>query len=190
MDGKGVLKAITRDWKSRRLNLTFEMQEDVSEQVEELQEKVLSITVKPYRKKRSLDANAYYWVLLSKLAKVIGISKNRMHNMMLQRYGQTFIVDGSVIYLPIPDTEEAEDKMLESSTFHLKPTSQVKEGKDGVIYRTYKLLRGSSDYDTQEMAELINGLVMECKDVGIETMPEDEIRRMLDLYDQHCKKIK
>lgn len=188
MDGKGVLKAITRDWKSRKLNLTFEMEEDVSEQVEELQEKVLSITVKPYRKKRSLDANAYYWVLLSKLAKVIGISKNRMHNMMLQRYGQAFVVDGSMVYLPIPDTEEAEEKMLESSTFHLKLTSQVKEGKDGVMYRTYKLLRGSSDYNTQEMAELINGLVMECKDVGIETMPEEEIKRMLDLYDQHYRK--
>ena len=188
MDGKGILKTITRDWKSRKLNLTFEMEEDVSEQVEELQEKVLSITVKPYRKKRSLDANAYYWVLLSKLAKVIGISKNRMHNMMLQRYGQAFVVDGSMVYLPIPDTEEAEEKMLESSTFHLKLTSQVKEGKDGVMYRTYKLLRGSSDYNTQEMAELINGLVMECKDVGIETMPEEEIKRMLDLYDQHYRK--
>ena len=41
------------------------------------------------------------------------------------------------------------------------------------------MLRGSSDYDTKEMSVLINGLVEECKEQGIETIPPDELRRIL-----------
>lgn len=189
MESKGILKSVTRDWKSRKLLLTFELEQDVSKQLEALQDKPLNIVAKQYRSKRSLDANAYYWVLLSRFAEAIETSKNWAHNLMLQRYGQTLTIDGSVVYVPIPDTEKAEEVMMESSTFHLKPTSQVMTGKDGVTYRTYKILRGSSDYDTREMAELIHGLIRECKGIGVETIPEKEIERMLELYDQrHSKK--
>ena len=50
------------------------------------------------------------------------------------------------------------------------------------MYRTYIMLRGSSSYDTKEMARLIDGLVSECKEVGIETLPPDEVERMMAAY--------
>lgn len=54
---------------THRLTILFEPNEDFLEAYEELKGKeVLSLEIKPYRKKRSLDANAYYWVLLTKLA--------------------------------------------------------------------------------------------------------------------------
>ena len=46
------------------------------------------------------------------------------------------------------------------------------------MYRTYMMLRGSSDYDTREMSELIDGTVSEAKQMGIETLPPHEIERM------------
>ncbi|MFR4578415.1 MAG: hypothetical protein ACLT76_00975 [Clostridium fessum] len=81
--------------------------------------------------KRSLDANAYYWVLLSRLAEAAGISKPRAHNLMLRRYGQNLMIAGQMAYLVVPDTTEAEETALEAETFHIRPTSQVKQGKDG-----------------------------------------------------------
>ena len=56
--------------------------------------------------------------------------------------------------------------------YHLQPTSQVREGNDNVMYRTYRLLRGSHTYNTEEMARLIDGMITMCKEAGI---PDREI---------------
>lgn len=140
----------------------------------------VSIKVTKYNEKRSLDANAYYWQLLTKLAGVLKISNNYCHNMMLRRYGVLEEIDEKPVYLVIPDTEEAEKKADESETYHIKPTSQVKEGKDGKMYRTYMLLKGSHEYTTAEFSRLVSGLVDECKQCGIETMTPAELSRMFE----------
>lgn len=184
MESKGTLKSVTKDWMTGKFLITFELEHDISSQIEGIRGKELNITAKQYKKKRSLDANAFYWSLLSKLSEALHISKTRAHSIMLRRYGQPAIVDGSVAYVPIPDTERAEETALESEAFHIKPTSQVFQGTDGVVYRTYKMLRGSSEYNTKEMSELINGLVAECRELGIDTLAPDEIRRMMELYEQ------
>ena len=132
-------------------------------------------TLEVKRKKRSLDANSYYWCLLGKLAEALHISTCAAHNLMLRRYGQLEMMDGKLVYLVVPDTEEAENKALEAETYHIKPTSQTKQGRDGLDYRTYMMLRGSSTYDTKEMAALIDGIVGECRQVGIETLPPDKL---------------
>ena len=93
-----------------------------------------------------------------------------------------------LVYLILPDTEDGESRALEAETFHIKPTTEVNIGVDGTTYRTYKMLRGSSTYDTKEMSRLIEGLVAECKDQGIDTLPPDEFNRMMGLYDQNWRK--
>lgn len=133
--------------------------------------------IKEHRSRRSMDANAYYWVLVGKLAKKLNISTARLHNILLRDHGLPFMIDGHISMQPIPDTEAAEEQVLESSTYHLKPTSGVIEGKDG-IYRWYIVLRGSSTYNTEEFSGLLNRIVAECKEQGIETMTPEELHRM------------
>lgn len=99
MEAKGTLKDVSMDWKTGRMRLTFELETDVSSSIDKLKDKPLRITVKQWREKRSLDANAYYWVLLSRLAEVAGISKPRAHNLMLRRYGQNLMIAGQMAYL-------------------------------------------------------------------------------------------
>ena len=178
MKGVGTLVDLFLDWKSRKTRVTFEI--DIRpEDLEKLKGKKLTVEIKQYREKRSLDANAYYWQLLTQLADALNISKPAAHNRMLRQYGQLMIIDEQAVYTVLPDTEEAEKAINAAETYHLKPTSQVKQGKGGKMYRTYMMLRGSSDYDTKEMSLLINGLVEECKEQGIETIPPDELRRIL-----------
>ena len=188
MECKGRLITVQKDWRTGKFQVAFEIDDDVSGQVDNINEKELKITTKIWREKRSLDSNAYYWVLLSRLAEYMKISKPCAHNMMLRRYGQNLLIDGIKAYIRIPDTEKAEKMALEASTYHIRPTSQTVSGSDGVTYRTYVMLKGSSDYDTREMSELIDGLVSECKECGIETATPEELQRMLDLYDQNRRK--
>ena len=183
METRGRIKQINLDWKTRKTAVTVEIDAKPDE-VEKLTDKDLTVVLKQYRAKRSLDANSYYWLLLTRLADKVNVSNPFMHNYLLRRYGQPEIIDGKMVYIVLPDTDEGAKKADEAETFHVKPSSQTKIGKDGKRYRTYILLRGSSDLNTKEMSVLINGLVDECKQVGIETMPEHEIERMLELYDK------
>ena len=148
----------------------------------------VDVSIKKARKKRSLDANGYYWQLSGKLAEVLKVSKPRLHNTLLRRYGQLEIVEGRAVYIILPDTEEVEKKVDEDEVLHLRPTAQVKEGKGGLMYRTYMLLKGTHDYNTKEMSVLIDGLVSECKEAGIETATPEEIERMKQLYDERTNK--
>ncbi len=141
----------------------------------------LSIKIGRYKAKRSLDANSYYWCLVNKLAAVLKISTSYCHNVMLRRYGAYEEMDGCPLYLMIPDTEEAEKQADESEKYHIKPTSQVREGKDGKMYRTYIMLKGSHSFDTAEMSRLISGIRDECRAVGIQYETPDEIANLLSL---------
>ena len=128
------------------------------------------VEIKRYRKRRSLDQNAMYWSILGQLAKALRISDSRAHNLMLRRYGAVETIDGKTIKL---DTEEAAQRADEAESYHIKPTSQVKVGMDGINYRTYLLLKGSHDMDTAEMKRLIDGVMDEAKQMGLELLWEE-----------------
>lgn len=141
----------------------------------------ITIKLSEHKEGRSTNANSYYWCLIGKLSKALRISTSYCHNVMLRRYGQLALMDDTPIYALIPDTDEAQKKADESETFHVKPTSNVREGTDGKMYRTYMVLKGSSQYDTAEMAALIDGLRVECTNVGIPVETPDEIANLLSL---------
>lgn len=131
-----------------------------------------------YKSKRSNAQNGYYWELCTMIADSLRESKNRTHNIMLRRYGQPEMLCGQLVRTPIPNTEEAEIQALEAEKFHIKPTSHVKQGIDGEMYRTYIVIRGSSTYDSREMSILLDGTIEEAKALGLEVLPPDEIERM------------
>lgn len=182
----GDLRKPLIDCDTMRPLIIFAPDEDFSQAYEELKDcGKLSLEIKRYRRKRSLDANAYHWVLVGKLSKVLGMSNAEAHNMALRGYGQPEIYEGKGVYMTIPDTDSARRKVDNAMDYHLAPTSQVREGNDGVMYRTYKLLRGSHTYNTEEMARLIDGMITLCKEAGIpdaEIATPDEKRLLKERY--------
>ena len=131
--------------------------------------------VKEHHTRRTLTQNAYYWQLLSQVADALKMSKTELHNRMIRDFGQRDLFNGSVLITYLPDTPEAEGKALAAETYHVKPTSQVRVDKHGVPRRTYVIMRGSSDYNTKEMSVLVDGLVQEAKNLGIETLTPAEL---------------
>ena len=173
MDYTGTFDGLAVDFTTNKQKASLTLNEDARQAFEELKDcDLVDIVIEKHRKKRSHDANAYYWVLVAKLAKVLNSSNPEVPNHMLRMYGEPELFDGMVVYTTIPDTEEAEKKVNTSMDYHLAPTTQVRQGNDGVMYRTYRMLRGSHTYSTEEMARLIDGLIESCKEAGI---PDGEI---------------
>lgn len=124
--------------------------------------------IKEHKQKRSLTANAYAWALIGKIADAMRIQKDECYLLMLKRYGQSEIVsvlsdidvDGYFKYFETVATTEL----------------------NGKEFTHYKIIKGSSEFDSREMAVLIDGIISEAKDLGIETLPEDEILRLKELW--------
>jgi hypothetical protein len=137
-----------------------------------------------YEKKRSKNQNSYYWSLVGEIAKKTHISSNEIHNRNLRDLGLVARMDGSLVHIYLPDTDQTERDALESQTFHIKPTSQVKAGNDGRNYRRYVMLRGSSDMTVQEFSALTDLIIQEAQSLGIETLPPDKLAHMRELERQ------
>ena len=130
-----------------------------------------------YREKRSLNANAYFHVLCDKLRSVLGVSMAYCKNHLIADYGQIMYVDDvEMIY----KTNAPEEFMMEQETLHTKCVKVTEEnGRKVYFYRVY---RGSHEYNTAEMAKLIDGTIQECKAQDIETLTPVELERMMQAW--------
>lgn len=132
------------------------------------QEPAKQFEVKEWKKRRSLNANAYAWVLISKIADSLRLSKEEVYLSMLKHYGQSEIV--SVL----------SDIDVSSYFKYYEEIGRANlQGKEFIHYRIYK---GSSEFDTREMAILIDGIIQEAENLGIDTLSENEINRLKSLW--------
>ena len=167
MECTGKLKSVSKNWISRKWEVTFEINEDITASIDKIRDKLLNLTAKIHRDKRSLDANSYAWVLMQKIAEAIHTDKWSVYLMMLERYSPVFT---HIIVRP----EAVERVKGEWRTVKVLGPIQV-NGSSGIQLQCYF---GSSTFDSKEMASFIDRIVSECKEMGIETLPPDEIERM------------
>ena len=125
------------------------------------------VEIKPQRPKRSLDANAYAWVLLDKLAAKLGRTKAEIYREAIRSIGG---VSETVCVRDV-----AVDKLIEGwqhnglGWFADTMPSKIKGCTNVVLYY------GSSTYDTKQMSALIDAIVQDCKAVGVETLTPEQI---------------
>ena len=144
--------------------------------------------INPHKEKRRLTQNAYYWVLLEKLAVKTHVSKAEIHNTNLSALGLVERMGDKPIYIMLEDTEEVEKKTLQADTYHLAPRRETKIGTDGKTYRWYVMLRGSSSMNVEEMSALVDLAVQDAKAQGIETLPPSELAHIRELERNNEKK--
>ena len=128
--------------------------------------------MKRWRERRSLDANAYCWTLIDKLAAARGLTKAEIYREAIRGIGG---VSETVCV-----TDKAVDRLVEGWShnglgwFAETMPSKI-PGCTNVI-----LHYGSSTYDTKQMSALIDHIVQDCKAVGIETKTPHELESMLN----------
>ncbi len=138
-----------------------------------------------HKEKRSLTQNAYYWQLLEKLAVKTHTAKPELHNINLRHLGLMERIDGQIVSILLPDTDETEKSTLLADTYHLAPTRKTQTGANGKPCRWYVMLKGSHDMNVQEMSALVDLAVQDAKAQGIETLTPAELEHMRELERQH-----
>lgn len=128
------------------------------------QDKDKRFTIKEFKERRSLDQNAYAWKLITEIGNVLRKSKEEVYLEMLKDYGQSEIV---------------------SMLSEINPKGYFKYFEvigTGIVnnkeFTHYKIFKGSSEFDRKEMTIFIDGIVQECKQLGISTLTPDEIARL------------
>lgn len=124
--------------------------------------------IKEHKEKRSLNANAYAWSLITKIADALRTSKEECYLEMLKRYGQSEIV--SVL------------SQIDVSGYFKYYEPLATATLQGKEFTHYKIYKGSSEYNSIEMSILIDGIVSEAKELGIETIPPKEIERLKTMW--------
>lgn len=150
--------------------LTIQTRDDLRGLYDQLHNDEVSTDVKKYRKPRSLDANAYFHLLVNRIAATVGASDDEVKRELVVRYGTVEKdEDGSPCGIMLPATADV-DKVYPYTYFY---KAMELNGKS---YRCYLLYKHTRDMDSAEMSHLIDGTVSEAKALGIETMTEEERR--------------
>lgn len=131
--------------------------------------KTLDVEIKVHREKRSLDANGMLWSVLQKIAEVLRSSKEELYLQMLKKYG------GKFTYVVIqPEAFETLRRLWREVEVVGKGKINGKECLQLICYY------GSSFYDTREFAVLLDGVLYEAKEIGIEVISESEKNLLLE----------
>jgi hypothetical protein len=158
------------DFRTNKPTVTFEVNElnDFKLMMDELNDKTLSIEVKQYKPKRSLNANNYAWKIITEIANIVRASKDEIYLKMLKRYGQSDLI--SVLsHIPVEHYFKYYEEAGESEL-------------NGKMFTHYRVYKGSSEFDSREMSIFIDGVVSEAKELGIQTETPDELAKMKSLW--------
>ena len=156
----GELTLSTSDPEAVRFAVTFEEGE---------------YTIIKAKKRRSLDANAYAWVLIDKLAETLRMSKEEIYRLTIKDIGG----NSEIVCVPEKSLETLRRCWEHNGLGWQVETmpSKIQGCINAILYY------GSSVYDTKQMSILIDRLVQDCKSVGIETMPPDKLNGLLEAWD-------
>lgn len=171
MEFIGKLERVDRSFISDDYTITFSTPE-LPSGIEAVADRRLQIKAGPFRRKRSLDSNAYAWLLISKIADILHTTKEEIYGQMLQRYGQPQVDEmGQAVLITVLSKVD----VGKYGIYAKKIDSGILNGKE---FTSYMVLRGSSTYDTKEMSIFVDGVVSDAEELGIDTVPRVELEKM------------
>ena len=132
--------------------------------------------IKQHRQRRSLDANAYAWVLIGKLAEHYFLPPEEIYRKMIRNIGGVYTIVAVPTDMVASVSEGWCAGHIGRQADDMGPCRTVK-GRNNL-----RLWLGSSDYDSKQMHRLLEELQMECRQAGIETMSPEEIKRLEEAW--------
>ena len=178
MKATGKIVGANIDFKTGKPVLMLEINQrgDFEQIVDDLKDKdKLTIEIKQYKERRSLDANAYFFVLADKLAERLRTTKEEIYRNAIKDIGGV----SETVCVKTCAVERLCEGWTKNGLGWQTDTFPSKiEGCTNVI-----LYYGSSTYDTDQMSRLIEHIVQDCHAVGIETRSPDEIANLLSMWE-------
>lgn len=175
MHTTGKINDISIDLETRKPKISLLLDSNEITNIEELNGSKLNIELKKYSKKRSLDCNAYMWVLIQEIAEKlstqdISITKEEIYRDAIKTVGA---------YTIVPIKTEAVDEWIriwQSNGIGWVCDTQPSKLEGFTNVMCY---HGSSVYTQAEMNRLVNVIVENCRNLGIETKSKEEIESLL-----------
>lgn len=160
---------ISFDYSTGKPKLTITVNEKTAflDGIDEIKDELLTVELKKYRPRRSLDANAYFFVLADRLAEKLNITKEDIYRNCIKEIGgvsETVCVKNEAVDR-LCEAWQQKGIGWQTDTFPSKI-----DGCTNVI-----LYYGSSTYDTAQMSKLIDLIVQDCKALGIETETPEKL---------------
>lgn len=137
---------------------------------ESTQQQQYGIIFDRYKQKRSLDANAYYWVLCGKLAEVMNLPPEEIYRQHIRDIGNF-----RTICMKKEAVQDFSKLWCSDHEGRLIETRRSKIPSCTTVLAYY----GSSDFNTQQMSRLIDNCIQDCRSVGIETMHPTKLNGLL-----------
>lgn len=127
-------------------------------------DKLYDVSIKIFNDKRTISMNSYYWILVTQLANYLRTSKDELHYQLIKRYSQRD-------FISLLDKVKVSDYF---TYYEKKNTFKIKDK----VFNSYLVFKRSSDMNKQEFKILLDGLISECEECEIVTMPKDEIDKL------------
>lgn len=152
--------------------LTPDSVQEAMRLVDKANGKTYELTAKVYRKARTIPANAYFHALCNKLAAALGVDDDEMKVHLVLKYGTVAEKDGVPVTITIPKTVDVRD------FYRYAKWIEGDEYTD-----TYLLYKQTHTLDGAEFGRLIDGTIEDCAELGIETIPPDELAQIMSTYE-------
>jgi hypothetical protein len=127
--------------------------------------------LKKYVSKRSLDQNAYFWKLCGELSVAVSTPPEEIYRELIKDIGGNHEI--------IPVKAEAVETWVRNWQSHgIGWVCDVVGESKLEGYVNVRCYYGSSVYDTRQMKRLLDLVIAECKEIGINTMTPEELARL------------
>lgn len=138
-------------------------------------EKTYTAAIDLKHKKRSLNANAYFWLMAGKLAAVLHVEKEYIYRSYIKEIGNNFEI------MPVRNDAKKQWKKNWESRGLGWICEEIGDSKFD-NYTNMICYYGSSTYDTKQMSCLIDFVVNDCKDQGIDTETPRELQKIKERW--------
>lgn len=160
--------------------VSFTTRDDPGQMFDDLKDVAVKVEVKKASKHRSLSANNYAWVLIDKIAEVTGKTVTEVYQNAIREIGGVSEYYGM--------KEAAYESFCEIWTKdHLGRQVEIIPGSAKPGWINVRAWKGSSDFDSAQMARLIDSLIQDAEAQGIPTVPDEEVERMVSRWGKPVK---
>lgn len=155
-----------------------EVFDQITKLVDKYREKDVDFEIKKWTEHRSAEANRYAWVLMDKLAKKLGTTKEEVYREHIRNYGVFEI-------FPVKDIAVDRFKAIWENNGYGWICEKHSPCKNYQGYTNMICYYGSSSYDKDEMSVFLDGIINDCEEQGIPTMVPSEIERLKNLWGEY-----
>lgn len=156
------------------LTMTINEKAEAIEQIKQMNpDKLMDIEIIPHRKKRSLDANAMLWACIGDIAKALGTARDEVYLKALRDYGQYEVMSCKKDAL---EMFKKQYRDLEQVGFEY--TNNGDTWVDVICYF------GSHTYDTRQFSQLLEGVIWDMRELGLQPPPPKSVQKGLELWEQ------